>query len=137
MEMKRYEKITPPIIVSSHHPPVYPKPVETGVDFLQGTSVSQGVTQGPARILSHPSEASELEPGFILVAKSIDPGWTPIFPLCKGLVLEAGGLLSHGIVVARELGLPAIVGISRVTEIIQNGSTIMIDANLGKVYLKI
>jgi pyruvate,water dikinase len=78
---------------------------------------------------------AHLEPGEILVAPSTDPGWTPLFLTAGGLVMEMGGSISHGAVVAREYGIPAVVGVAGATERIQNGQMIMVDGSTGKIVL--
>ena len=76
---------------------------------------------------------ARLEPGEILVAPSTDPGWTPLFLTAGGLVMEMGGPMSHGAIVAREYGIPAIVGVSDATESIATGQTITVDGSTGEV----
>ncbi|MBI3271816.1 MAG: hypothetical protein HYZ53_22685, partial [Planctomycetes bacterium] len=100
---------------------------------LQGMSVSGGVAEGIARIVLDPSEAPALTEDDILVAPSTDPGWTPLFAQVRGLVLECGGLLSHGAVVAREMGLPAVANIPLATQVLRDGDRIRVDANRGLV----
>ncbi|HKH57853.1 MAG TPA: PEP-utilizing enzyme, partial [Rubrobacter sp.] len=79
-----------------------------------------------------PGEAS-LEPGEILVAPSTDPGWTPLFLTAGGLVMEMGGPMSHGAIVAREYGIPAVVGVPDATERIETGARITVDGSAGEV----
>ena len=79
---------------------------------LVGTAASAGTVTGPARVVLDP-DGAHLEPGEILVAPSTDPGWTPLFLTAGGLVMEMGGANSHGAVVAREYGIPAVVGVPR------------------------
>lgn len=101
---------------------------------FQGTSVSPGVAEGPALVLRSPSEAPpDVVPGFILVCPSTDPGWTPLFLKAAGLVMETGGMLSHGAIVARELGLPAVVNIPEATRRLQSGWQIRVDGDVGAV----
>ncbi len=76
---------------------------------------------------------ARLEPGDILVAPSTDPGWTPLFLTAGGLVMEMGGAMSHGAVVAREYGIPAVVGLAGATERIPDGATILVDGTAGTV----
>nr|NSL47284.1 phosphoenolpyruvate synthase [Dendrosporobacter quercicolus DSM 1736] len=101
---------------------------------LAGSPVSAGVVQGRARIILHPEQAF-LQPGEILIAPHTDPGWTPLFHSARGLVTEVGGLMTHGAVVAREYGIPAVVGVDRATELIKNGQTIRLDGNQGFIEL--
>jgi pyruvate,water dikinase len=94
--------------------------------------ISAGQASGPARILHTATDAGELGRGYILVCPGTDPAWTPLFVNAAGLVLERGGALSHGAVVAREMGLPAVV-LPDATRLFQNGEKIDLDANQGWV----
>jgi pyruvate,water dikinase len=105
----------------------------TGRD-LTGTPASPGAATGPARVILSP-EGARLEPGEILVAPSTNPGWTPLFLTAAGLVMEMGGAMSHGAVVAREYGIPAAVGVPGATERITTGTIITVDGSLGTVTL--
>jgi pyruvate,water dikinase len=91
---------------------------------------------GTARIAHSPQEAAHVQRGEILVARSTDPGWTPAFALASGLVLEVGGQLSHGAIVAREYGLPAVVNVRDALHRIEPGQTITVDGTVGAVYLE-
>ncbi|SHE93386.1 phosphoenolpyruvate synthase [Seinonella peptonophila] len=97
-----------------------------------GNPVSSGVVEGIARVVLTPNQA-ELEKEEILVAPFTDPGWTPLFLSAKGLVLEVGGMMTHGAVVAREYGIPAVVGVENATETIQTGDRIRVDGTQGIV----
>ena len=103
---------------------------EDGV--LRGTPASGGVVTQKARVILEPAGAS-LEPGEILVAPSTDPGWTPLFLTAGGLVMEMGGPMSHGAIVAREYGIPAVVGVPDATERIKTGQQITVDGTAGEV----
>ena len=100
--------------------------------LLRGTAASGGVVVGVARVVLDPSGAA-LEPGEILVAPSTDPGWTPLFLTAGGLVMEMGGAMSHGAVVAREYGIPAVVGVPDATERIVTGQRITVDGAAGTI----
>jgi pyruvate,water dikinase len=100
--------------------------------LLLGTPASAGVVTGVARVVLDPVGA-RLDPGELLVAPSTDPGWTPLFLTAGGLVMEMGGANSHGAVVAREYGIPAVVGVPRATEAITTGDRITIDGAAGSV----
>ncbi|OPY71482.1 MAG: Phosphoenolpyruvate synthase [Syntrophorhabdus sp. PtaU1.Bin002] len=102
-------------------------------DSMHGIGCSPGVAKGCARVLRDISETKLLEPGEILVASHTDPGWTPLFLICKGLVTETGGFLSHGATVAREYGIPAVVSVPGVTEKIQTGDLVVVNGNNGVV----
>ncbi len=102
--------------------------------MLRGTPASPGSVTGRARVILDPTGAY-LEPGEILVAPSTDPGWTPLFLTAGGLVMEMGGAISHGAVVAREYGIPAVVGVAGATERITTGQQITVDGAAGKVII--
>jgi len=78
-------------------------------------------------------EAEDLQPGEMLVAAHTDPAWTPLFFVAGGLVLEQGGMLSHGAIVAREVGLPAVVNVPDATRLIETGQEVLVDGNRGRV----
>ena len=99
---------------------------------LIGTPASAGTVSGRARVVLDPAEAT-LEPGEILVAPSTDPGWTPLFLTAGGLVMEMGGANSHGAVVAREYGIPAVVGVPEATTRLHTGQTVTVDGASGTV----
>jgi pyruvate,water dikinase len=101
--------------------------------ILRGCPVSPGVARGPARVVTSPRELDRVVAGDILVTWGADPGWTPIFGRIAGLVMEVGGQLSHGAVVAREYGLPAVAGVRGVTQSIEDGQEIFVDALSGTV----
>jgi pyruvate,water dikinase len=101
---------------------------------LKGTPASAGAVTARARVILDPVGA-HLEPGEILVAPSTDPGWTPLFLTAGGLVMEMGGAISHGAVVAREYGIPAVVGVPGATERIITGQQITVDGSAGTVLL--
>ncbi len=102
---------------------------------LQGMGVSAGRASGPARILYHPDQGVNLQAGDVLVAHSTDPGWTPLFLKAAAIVVETGGVGSHGSIVAREYGLPAVVNIPGVMRIVKDGQTLLVDGNEGTVYI--
>jgi rifampicin phosphotransferase len=101
---------------------------------LAGMPVSSGVIEGIARVITDPSKAT-INKGEILVAPFTDPGWTPLFINAAGLVMEIGGLLTHGTVVAREYGIPAVVGITDATKKIKTGQKIRVDGDAGFVMI--
>ncbi|MRG91862.1 PEP/pyruvate-binding domain-containing protein [Polyangium spumosum] len=108
-------------------------PPEGGV--LRGVPASGGRISGRAAVLSGLADAGKLAPGDVLVAKQTDPGWAPLFFLVKGLVLERGGMLSHGSILARELGIPSVVGVPEATTRITHGRDIDVDGDTGHVRL--
>jgi pyruvate,water dikinase len=89
---------------------------------------------GPARVILDP-HAAQLAHGEILVVPSTDPGWTPLFLTAGGLIMETGGVMSHGAIVAREYGIPAVVGVTGAAERIRTGQSITADGTTGAVTL--
>ena len=102
---------------------------------LTGIAASQGNVTGIARVIHTPQDAIQLQQGEILVTRATDPGWTPVFSVISGIVLEVGGQLSHGAIVAREYGLPAVVNVAGATQKIKDGDQITVDGSLGRVLL--
>jgi pyruvate,water dikinase len=100
---------------------------------LRGTAASQGEATGTARIVMSPDDFHKIQPGDVLVCRSTAPMWTPLFEVISGLVSEAGGILSHPAVVAREFGLPAVVGVRGATGLIEDGSIVTVSGNDGIV----
>jgi rifampicin phosphotransferase len=101
---------------------------------LVGLPVSSGTVEGRARIILDMAEA-DLEPGDILVTTYTDPSWSPLFVAIRGLVTEVGGLMTHGAVIAREYGLPAVVGVEQATRLIPDGQRIRVHGTDGYVEL--
>src|SRR5207247_10393581 len=99
---------------------------------LRGIGCCPGVVRGRARVVRDPREARGLA-GHILVAERTDPGWTLLFPAATGLLVERGSLLSHSALVAREIGLPCIVGIPALLDTLRNGETVEMDGTSGAV----
>ena len=102
---------------------------------LQGLGISPGVVRGRTRVIRSPEEGGALQPGEILVARATDPGWTPLFSRAGGLVLELGGMLSHGAVVAREYRLPGVVNLPGVVARLGNGVEVTVDGRAGVVWV--
>jgi pyruvate,water dikinase len=100
---------------------------------LQGMGVSPGKVEGRARVILDPRLESHIEPGEILIAPVTDAGWTPLFINAGGLIVDIGGLLSHGSIVAREYGLPAVVGVADATRRIKTGERIYLDGSTGVI----
>ncbi|MCK5197628.1 MAG: phosphoenolpyruvate synthase, partial [Spirochaetales bacterium] len=99
---------------------------------LPGIAVSAGVIEGRAKVVSSFEEA-ELEDGDILVTQFTDPSWTPLFVSIKGLVTEVGGLITHGAIIAREYGLPAVVSVEGATKLIKDGQMIRVNGTEGYI----
>lgn len=101
---------------------------------LVGSPVSPGVVEGRVRVVLDPRHA-ELQPGEILVCPGTDPSWTPLFLTAAGLVMEVGGMMTHGAVVAREYGIPAVVGVDRATERLHTGQRVRLNGSDGRILL--
>ncbi|MEK5391192.1 phosphoenolpyruvate synthase [Margalitia sp. FSL K6-0131] len=135
-EYKLYEKLTPPRVITSDGEIIAGeyKRDNLPADAIVGLPVSSGVIEGRARVILNMEDA-ELEDGDILVTSFTDPSWTPLFVSIKGLVTEVGGLMTHGAVIAREYGLPAVVGVENATKLIKDGQRIRVHGTEG--YLEI
>ena len=107
-------------------------PAEESEGVLAGSPVSPGVVEGRVRVVLDP-HATQLMPGEILVCPGTDPAWTPLFLAAGGLVMETGGLMTHGSVVAREYGIPAVVGVTRASERLKTGQRVRVDGTVGRV----
>src|SRR5262249_17859467 len=109
-----------------------PLPEPAGGDRLEGVALSAGTADGPALVLTEPTSPPDAD-GYILVCPSTDPAWVPLFVRAKGLVMETGGVLSHGAIVAREFGLPAVAGLPGVTQRLKTGQIVRVDGGRGTV----
>ena len=133
-DLKLYEKLTPPrvftsdgeVITSAYNRENLP------AGAIVGLPVSSGVIEGRARVILRMEDA-DLEDGDILITSFTDPSWTPLFVSIKGLVTEVGGLMTHGAVIAREYGLPAVVGMENATKLIKDGQRIRVNGTDGYV----
>lgn len=105
-------------------------------NILNGSPVSPGSVTGRVRVVLDPRQAN-LQPGEILVCPGTDPSWTPLFLSAGGLVMETGGMMTHGAVVAREYGIPAIVGVDRATRRLHTGERIKMDGSTGQIVLEV
>jgi len=134
-EYERNLTITPPQVVVGKFDPdnFVPDEVDETAETLHGVAVSAGVAVGPARVILRASTEEKVLPGEILVAPFTDPGWTPYFIPAAAIVMDMGGILSHGSIVAREYGIPAVVNVGPATKIIKTGQTIRVDGNTGVV----
>jgi phosphoenolpyruvate synthase/pyruvate phosphate dikinase len=131
---KIYEKLTPPRVITSDGE------IITGrynlenlpAGAIAGLAVSAGLTEGRARVILNMEDA-DLEDGDILVTTFTDPSWTPLFVSIKGLITEVGGLMTHGAVICREYGLPAVVGVENATKLIKDGQRIRVNGTDGYI----
>lgn len=103
---------------------------------VQGLGVSAGVVTGRARVILDPNEPAALEPDEILIAPQTDPAWTPLFLGAAGVIIEYGAIMSHAAIIARELGIPAVVGVERATSAIPTGAIVTLDGNTGRVTIE-
>jgi pyruvate,water dikinase len=104
-------------------------------DTIKGVATSPGQVSGTARVLHGPEDFDQMRPGDILVASITTPAWTPLFAMASAVVTDIGGPLSHGSIVAREFGIPAVLGTGVATKRITSGQTITVDGNAGLVLL--
>jgi pyruvate,water dikinase len=147
-EMEHYSTVTPPPAVGTPPPgpppdnPVAramgkffgtpPQPSEEP-NLLKGAAGSAGIARGTARVIRSLTEASRLKPGDILVAETTTPPWTPLFGTAAAVITDTGGILSHCAVVAREYGIPAVVGLGVATVVVKDGQQIEVDGTAGTV----
>jgi phosphohistidine swiveling domain-containing protein len=110
-----------------------PAPVVAS-DQLEGAAMAPGVATGPVRVVHDPEDAGPLGTDYILVCPSTDPGWAPLFLNARGLVVERGGVLSHGAIVARDFGIPA-VACPQATRQLRDGDTVRVDGNQGRAFV--
>ncbi|MFE6708074.1 phosphoenolpyruvate synthase [Bacillus thuringiensis] len=131
---KLYEKLTPPRVITSDGEIITGKYKRENLpaEAIVGLPVSSGVVEGRARVILNMEDAN-LEDEDILVTTFTDPGWTPLFVSIKGLVTEVGGLMTHGAVIAREYGLPAVVGVENATKLIKDGQRIRVHGTEGYI----
>ncbi|OPX86976.1 MAG: Chondramide synthase cmdD [Pelotomaculum sp. PtaB.Bin117] len=120
-----FAKLTPPRVITSDGEVISGEYDTGGIPrgALAGVAVSSGVVEGRARVILKMEDAN-IEEGDILVTSFTDPGWTPVFVSIKGLVTEVGGMMTHGAVLAREYGLPAVVSVENATRLIKDGQRI-------------
>ncbi|PSL53109.1 pyruvate,water dikinase [Saccharothrix carnea] len=133
---KTYQSLTPPRVLTSDGEAINGtyRRANLPTDALVGLPVSVGTVEGRARVILDLADA-DLAPGDILVTAHTDPSWSPLFVAIAGLVTEVGGQMTHGAVIAREYGLPAIVGVERATQLIQDGQRIRLNGTDGYLQL--
>ena len=136
-EFRSYEALMPPRVLTSDGEMIngaYRRD-DVPAGALVGLAVSAGTIEGRARVILGLAEA-DLKAGDILVTAYTDPSWTPLFVAIKGLVTEVGGLMTHGAVIAREYGLPAVVGVEHATRLIRDGQRIRVHGMDGYVEIR-
>lgn len=131
---KLNQVITFPHMIDSRGRIIQAKSQKAGADTFVGQGISRGNARGRVKILLHPREKS-IEKGDVLVTYTTDPGWTPLFVNAEAIVLEIGGMLQHGGVVAREYGKPCVVGIQGITKALKDGQLVEVDGTSGIVRL--
>ena len=138
MRRAGYEKdksVMPPnVVVGNFNPDDYaPESVDRKTEVLKGLAITAGVVTGKARVILKADTDQQVYPGEVLVAPFTDPGWTPYFVPAAAIVMDMGGILSHGSIIAREYGIPAVVNVGSATKIIKSGQIIQVDADHGIV----
>jgi pyruvate,water dikinase len=138
----RLSELEPPyIVVAGAMPPVttWAKRTEPTAprvqpgDVLTGLAACPGVATGKARVIHDPADATDLEPGEILVAPMTDPGWTPLFSSAEAVVVDVGATMSHAAIVSRELGIPCVLGVPNASVRIPDGALLTVDGTAGTV----
>ncbi|MBE0525646.1 MAG: phosphoenolpyruvate protein kinase, partial [Candidatus Thorarchaeota archaeon] len=132
-EFLKYENVTPPKFLQGNRE--FDDPMPDSADGYQGMPASQGIVSGTVRVLNSIEEVSLVRAGEILVVPRTDPGWTPVFSKIGGLITETGGILSHGAVVSREFGIPAVTNVRNACQIFKTGQRVTVDGNNGMVIL--
>ncbi|MBC2079595.1 phosphoenolpyruvate synthase [Listeria booriae] len=133
-DYNQFDKLTPPRVLTSDGEIITGKYKRENLpsDAIIGLPVSSGTIEGRARVILNMADAN-LEEGDILITPFTDPSWTPLFVSIKGLVTEVGGLMTHGAVIAREYGLPAVIGVENATTRIQDGDYIRVNGTEGYI----
>jgi len=131
---KNNSVVPPKVVVGTFNPDDYaPESADTQTKVLKGMAITSGVVTGKARVILRADTDQQVYPGEVLVAPFTDPGWTPYFVPAAAIVMDMGGILSHGSIIAREYGIPAVVNVGSATKIIQSGQIIQVDADHGIV----
>ena len=104
-------------------------------DTLSGNAAASGVVRGPVRVIHTLEQAGRLQPGEVLVTRAILPPWTPLFATAAAVITEVGGILSHSAIMAREYGIPAVLGVANATTLLVDGQAVEVDGSAGLVRL--
>lgn len=134
-KVKFEEAEYPDFFTDGHLTSIKFETISPNVRLLNGLGVSSGVATGSAICINDPNEATALTKGQILVVPSTDPAWTPLFLNVSAIAMETGGYLSHGAIVAREYGIPAVANVKNLMKKINGGHTITVDGDKGKIYI--
>lgn len=132
-EFLKYENVTPPKFLQGNRE--FDDPLPDSANGYQGMPASQGVVSSIVRVLNSIDDVPLVKVGEILVVPRTDPGWTPVFSKIGGLITETGGILSHGAVVSREFGIPAVTNVRNACQIFKTGQRVTVDGNNGIVIL--
>ena len=132
VELATARRSAPPVTIRDGRP-VFAAGASESAGQLRGIGGSPGVASGAARVILGPEDFGKLRSGDILVAPLTTPVWTPLFAIAGGLVTEVGGILSHGAIVAREYGIPAVMGVAGATTLLKNGEQLTVDGDQGLV----
>lgn len=134
-EYENHRAITPPITVQGRYKGevAVPDVNDAARELLTGLAVSPGIARGNAKVIRGVGDESQVLPGEILVAPFTDPGWTPYLVSASGIVVNQGGLLSHGSIIAREYGIPTVVDVGPATQVIKTGDEIEVNGDQGTV----
>jgi len=134
-QKQNFEKIEAPDVIIDDQPEQIESSIIDDSNSLKGIGVATGVASGKARLILSPEQGHRLVKGDVLVAPSTEPSWTPLFLNASAIVMETGGYLSHGSIVAREYGIPAVVNIAGVMRVISDGQIVEVNGNKGCVSL--
>ncbi len=132
---QEWQQLDAPDLIIEDAPQYAPAAEVTTGGYYQGIGAATGVAEGIVRIIRHPEEGFRLKPGEILAAPTTDPGWTPLFLKASGIIVEAGGTMSHGAIVAREFGIPSVLNIPGILGQLKDGQKVRVDGNLGRVWM--
>ncbi|UCF89073.1 MAG: pyruvate, phosphate dikinase, partial [bacterium] len=130
------ERMTPPDFLEEDMPHRADSGEPASGEAVTGLGVAAGRAEGPARLIHQPAEGHRLLEGDVLVAPGTDPAWTPLFLRASALIMETGGIISHGAIVAREYGIPAVINVPGALRIFPDGTRVLVDGDEGKIYLK-
>src|SRR5699024_6627841 len=116
--------------------PDFSRPRRQAVDgsaVLTGDPASPGTASGPVRLICGPTDFATVEAGDVIVCRTTDPAWTPLFSLAAAVITETGGVLSHAAIVAREVGIPAVLAVPQATKLLKTASMVTVDGNAGSI----